>query len=42
MPLINRALDTVKEVKYYWKQPRPGEYVPYKEVVMLSVGAVAL
>ena len=42
MPLISRALDTVKEVKYYWKQPRPGEYVPYKEVVMLSVGWMAL
>ena len=40
--LVNKALDTVKEVKYYWKQPRPGEYVPYKEVVMLSVGWMAL
>ncbi len=26
----------------YWKTPRPGEYVPYKEVVMLSVGWMAM
>ena len=42
MELVNKVLDTAKEVKYYWKQPRPGEYVPYKEVVMLSVGWMAL
>ena len=42
MELVNKALDMAKEVKYYWKQPRPGEYVPYKEVVMLSLGWMAL
>ena len=26
----------------YWRRPRPGEYVPYREVVMLSVGWMAL
>ena len=26
----------------YWRQPRPGEYVPYREVVMLSIGWMAL
>lgn len=40
--IINMVLDALKEVKTYWKQPRPGEYVPYKEVVMLSVGWAAL
>ena len=23
MELVNKALDMAKEVKYYWKQPRP-------------------
>lgn len=32
----------LSEVKLYWNQPRPGEYVPYKEVIMLSVGWMAL
>ena len=32
----------VKEVRQYWKQPRPGEYVPYREIAMLSVGWMAL
>lgn len=40
--LINKILETIKEVRQYWNQPRPGEYVPYKEVVMLSVGWMAL
>ncbi|MBQ6117602.1 MAG: MFS transporter [Clostridia bacterium] len=42
MELVNKALDFVKEARYYWKQPRPGEYVPYIEVVMLSLGWMAL
>lgn len=36
--LIQKGTDIIKDVKTYWQQPRPGEYVPYKEVVMLSVG----
>ncbi len=40
--LILKAKEIVLEVKTYWNQPRPGEYVPYKEVVMLSVGWMAL
>ena len=40
--LIQKGIDTVKDVKTYWRQPRPGEYVPYREVVMLSVGWMAL
>lgn len=40
--LINKALDIIKEIRQYWNHPRPGEYVPYKEIVMLSVGWMAL
>lgn len=40
--LFKTIVNAVIEVKTYWKQPRPGEYVPYKEVVMLSVGWMAL
>ena len=40
--LLHTVIDALKEVKTYWKQPRPGEYVPYREVVMLSVGWMAL
>lgn len=40
--LIDKVVGLYKEVRLYWKQPRPGEYVPYKEVVMLSVGWMAL
>lgn len=40
--MFKTIINAVVEVKTYWKQPRPGEYVPYKEVVMLSVGWMAL
>ncbi len=40
--LLNKGLDIVRDVKTYWRQPRPGEYVPYREIVMLSVGWMAL
>lgn len=30
------------ELRLYWNQPRPGEYVPYKEIVKLSVAWMAL
>ncbi len=39
---MGKGRDVVTEVRLYWNQPRPGEYVPYKEVVMLSVGWMAL
>lgn len=42
MEIINKVKDAIQEVKLYWNQPRPGEYVPYKEVIMLSVGWMAL
>jgi len=40
--IINKAKDIIQEVRLYWNRPRPGEYVPYKEVIMLSVGWMAL
>ena len=42
MELLYKIKDAVQEVRLYWKQPRPGEYVPYKEVIMLSIGWMAL
>ena len=39
---IDLALGFLNELRLYWRQPRPGEYVPYREVVMLSVGWMAL
>ncbi len=40
--LFEKIKEIILEVKTYWNQSRPGEYVPYKEVVMLSVGWMAL
>lgn len=37
MEALNQAKDFYDDVKLYWNQPRPGEYVPYREVVTLSV-----
>ena len=40
--LVSKIKETVYDIRIYWRQPRPGEYVPYREVVMLSVGWMAL
>lgn len=40
--LFTKGKLIIEEVRLYWNQPKPGEYVPYKEVVMLSVGWMAL
>ena len=40
--LIGKVKDGIVDLKMYWRQPRPGEYVPYREVFMLSVGWMAL
>jgi len=39
---LAKAKDFLLEVKMYWNQPRPGEYVPYREIFMLSIGWMAL
>ncbi len=38
MTVINKGLSLVRDVRAYWKHPAPGDYVAYKEYVMLSVG----
>lgn len=40
--LIAKVNDFISDLRMYWRQPRPGEYVPYREVFMLSVGWMAL
>ena len=42
MEIIDKVRNGLQELKLYWNQPRPGEYVPYKEVIMLSIGWMAL
>lgn len=42
MEAVKQAKDFFGEMKLYWNQPRPGEYVPYKEIIKLSVGWMAL
>lgn len=39
---IAKIKDGYEEARLYWNQPRPGEYVSYREIVMLSVGWMAL
>ena len=39
---IEKVREGFYDLKMYWRQPRPGEYVPYREVVMLSVGWMAM
>ena len=38
MPLIEKAKDLIGDVRAYWKAPAAGEYVAYKEYLMLSIG----
>lgn len=40
--ILKKVREAVDEVRLYWNQPRPGEYVPYKEIIMLSLGWMAL
>ena len=39
--LINKVKAVIQEFTLYWNNPRPGEYVCYREIVMLSVGWLA-
>lgn len=34
--------NTLSEVILYWRRPRPGEYVSYREIVLFSVGWAAM
>lgn len=39
--IFTKIKSLIEEVTLYWNHPRPGEYVPYKEIVMLSIGWLA-
>ncbi|MBE6776004.1 MAG: hypothetical protein E7543_07435 [Ruminococcaceae bacterium] len=41
IPPAAKLKSLLEEIILYWNQPRPGEYVPYKEIVMLSIGWLA-
>ena len=38
MTVVNKVQDFLKEVKAFWRTPAKGDYVAYKEYLMLSVG----
>lgn len=39
--IINKARALIEEIILYWNHPRPGEYVSYREITMLSIGWLA-
>lgn len=39
--VIEKAKSIINEVLVYWNNPRPGEYVCYREIAMLSIGWLA-
>ena len=39
--LIDKGKEMIQEAMLYWNNPRPGEYVCYREIVMLSIGWLA-
>ena len=39
--IITKARALIEEITLYWNHPRPGEYVSYKEITMLSIGWLA-
>lgn len=42
MQAVADVKDFLSEARVYWRTPRPGEYVSYREIVMLSVGWMAM
>ena len=38
MTIVNKATDFLKDIQAYWRTPAKGDYVAYKEYLMLSVG----
>ncbi|MBE6813805.1 MAG: hypothetical protein E7523_13185 [Ruminococcaceae bacterium] len=40
--LYNTVQAILEEFRLYWNRPKPGEYVTYKEIVMLSVAWAAM
>lgn len=39
--LVSKARALIEEIILYWNNPRPGEYVCYREIAMLSIGWLA-
>ncbi|MBR5234471.1 MAG: MFS transporter [Clostridia bacterium] len=39
--LVEKGKGMLQEAMLYWNNPRPGEYVCYREIVMLSIGWLA-
>lgn len=39
--VISKIQALIEEITLYWNHPRPGEYVSYKEITMLSIGWLA-
>ena len=39
--LRGKAKELLQEIALYWNTPRPGEYVCYREIAMLSLGWLA-
>ncbi len=42
MEAINNVKAFYETAKLYWRHPRPGEYVSYKEIAMLGLGWMAM
>lgn len=40
MEIINKGKGLIKDVKTYWKKPKDGRYMPYKEIAAYSVGGI--
>ncbi len=39
--IVSKARALIEEITLYWNHPRPGEYVTYREITMLSIGWIA-
>ena len=40
--IINKSLSLLKTVKNNWKNPPEGRYMPFKEIVSMSVGGIGV
>lgn len=42
MEIVNKAKEVITNVKYFWKTPPKGRYMPYKEIVSLAGGGIGI
>ncbi len=42
MLIVNKAVSLLQKVKDHWKIPSEGRYMPYKEIVSMSVGGIGV